>query len=84
MATPGVVVGELENEALCDATLYRQIVGALMHVMVVSRPDLSFAVGRLAASMQNPSAGHLVAAKRVLRYLKGTASYYLHYLRGGD
>ena len=67
-----------------DLTLFRQIVGSLMHLMVVSRPDIAFAVGRLARKMQGALASDLVAAKRVLRYLRGSVELSLRYSRGGE
>ena len=36
-----------------DATLYRQLVGSLLY-LIHSRPDLSFAVGRVARYMKTP------------------------------
>jgi len=40
--------------------------------MIVSRPDISFAVTKLAQYSHNPSDTHLAAAKHILRYLAGT------------
>ena len=71
VSTPAVdFSGDAPGE-LRDKTLYRQIVGSLMHLMVVSRPDLAFSVGKLARFMHEPHDVHMIAAKRVLRYLKG-------------
>ena len=58
---------------------YQRIVGSLMWVMLGTRPDISFAVTRLSHFNNNPSKEHLEAAKDVLRYLRGTASYKIRY-----
>ena len=55
-----------------DSTMYRQLVGALLHLSNTTRPDISFAVGLLSRFMENPTTMHWEAGKRVLRYLKGT------------
>jgi hypothetical protein len=52
---------------------YLSIVGSLMWVSQSLRPDISFAVGLLSRFSHNPTEDHLRVAKRVLRYLKGTA-----------
>jgi hypothetical protein len=54
-----------------------------MHLMVVSRPDIAFAVGRIARAMQAPTQADFVAGKRILRYLAGSASLVIRYRRGG-
>lgn len=51
---------------------YAQAVGALMHLAVMSRPDISHAVQRVSQFMQDPGVKHWEAVKRILRYLKGT------------
>jgi hypothetical protein len=61
-----------ENDALADAKEYASIVGGLMFAACVTRPDIMCAVGQLSQFLNNPSTNHLLAAKRVLRYLKGT------------
>ena len=40
--------------------------------MNCSRPDLAFAVNKLSHFASSPSERHLLALKRVLRYLRGT------------
>eukprot|EP00253_Pinus_taeda_P034215 PITA_34215 len=61
-----------------DATKYRQLVGSLNY-LTTTRLDISFAVGILSRFMKNPCGGHWSAAKRVLRYLKGTQEFGIKY-----
>eukprot|EP00253_Pinus_taeda_P030403 PITA_30403 len=61
-----------------DATLYRQLVGKLLY-LTHTRPYLSFAVGLVACFMQNPCESHWKAAKRILRYVRGTVQFGIHY-----
>jgi len=51
---------------------YMQLVGSLMYLSHVTRPDLSYAVGMLSRFASNPTPAHWAMCKRVLRYLKGT------------
>lgn len=54
------------------STTYRQALPSLMHLMICTRSDLSFAVCRLAQGLGNPTEALWVRVKRVLRYLKGS------------
>jgi hypothetical protein len=63
---------------LIDATLYRKIIGSLMY-LTNTRPDICFAVNTLSQFLVEPRHVHLVAAKHVMRYLKGTIDYGLSY-----
>jgi hypothetical protein len=63
---------------LIDATLYRQIIGLLMY-LTNTRPDICFAVNTLSQFLIEPMRVHLVVAKHVMRYLKGTIDYGLSY-----
>lgn len=63
-----------------DARCYQQMVGALQYIFL-TRPDISFTVGKLSQFMHRPIEFHLSAVKRVLRYLKHTISHSL-LLRG--
>ncbi|XP_049348760.1 secreted RxLR effector protein 161-like [Solanum verrucosum] len=58
---------------------YSFIVGSLMYVQTCTKPDISFAVGMLERYQSNPGIDHWKAAKKVLRYLKGTKDYMLMY-----
>ncbi|SAM84819.1 uncharacterized protein UBRO_20855 [Ustilago bromivora] len=51
---------------------YASLVGSLLWIAQGSKPDITFAVGRCARFVVNPSGEHLMATKRILRYLKGT------------
>ena len=57
-----------------DATLYRHIIGSLMY-LTNTKPDISFVVNPLIKYMVNLEHIHLVGAKHVMRYLKGTLDY---------
>ena len=54
---------------------YRNAVGALLHLMVATRPDIAYAVQAVSQHMTNYRDVHWKAVKRILRYLKGTSSY---------
>ena len=54
---------------------FREAVGALMHLMTATRPDIAYAVGYVSRFMENPQQEHWVAVKRIFRYLQGTKSH---------
>ena len=64
-----------------DKDQYLAIIGSLMYAALATRPDISFCVTSLSRYNQSPLTMHLTAAKRVLRYLKHTKHYRLHYSR---
>ena len=66
-----------------DGTLYKQIVGSLMY-LTATRPDMMYVVSLISRYMEQPIELHLKAAKRVLRYLKGTTNFGLFYKKGGN
>ncbi|XP_059627472.1 uncharacterized mitochondrial protein AtMg00810-like [Cornus florida] len=61
------------------STLYRFIIGSLLY-LTASKPDIMYFVGLVARFQSNPKMSHLQAAKRILRYVKGTIFYGLHYI----
>eukprot|EP00253_Pinus_taeda_P025698 PITA_25698 len=73
----------IEGKEFEDATKYRQLVGSLNY-LTTTRPDISFLVGILSKFMQKPCEGHWFAAKRVLKYLKGTQAFGVKYTQVGD
>ncbi|KAH0764589.1 hypothetical protein KY285_000460 [Solanum tuberosum] len=66
-----------------DATLYRQVIGSLQY-LTFTQPDISFAVNKLTQFQHSPSTKHWQATKRLLRYLKETITYGLHFKRGNS
>jgi hypothetical protein len=68
-----------DDEASADPKEYASIVGGLMFAACVTRPDIMCAVGQLSQFFNNPSSKHLSAAKRVLRYLRGTPTLGITY-----
>ncbi len=71
-------LSKLSTHPPVDATEYRRIVGALRY-LVNTRPDITFAVGYVSRFMEKPTTEHLVAVKRILRYVAGTADLGCHY-----
>ncbi|GJY07419.1 uncharacterized mitochondrial protein-like protein [Tanacetum coccineum] len=53
-----------------DVHLYRSMIGSLMY-LTTSRPDIMFAVCACARFQVTPKTSHLLAVKRIFRYLKG-------------
>jgi hypothetical protein len=66
-----------------DPTEYWRIVGALRY-LVNTRPDLAYAVGYVSRFMEKPTVEHLLAVKRVLRYVTGTVHQRCFYRRKGE
>ena len=56
---------------------YRSLIGTLNYLAVATRPDIAFAVGRLASVLDCYRPEHWDAAIHVVRYLKGTRSFSL-------
>jgi len=68
---------QLENSA-DDSPIeapYREVIGCLIYLVTCTRPDISFAVSKLSQYLQNPKQCHLIAAKRILRYISGTRTH---------
>jgi hypothetical protein len=83
-STPCTTAGKLsrfDGEPLANPSTYRHIVGALQYC-TLTRPDIAYSVNQLCQFLQSPTTVHMIAAKRVLRYLKGTLDFGLCYSRG--
>lgn len=57
-----------------DENVYRSLVGCLLY-LISTRPDLMVAVNMLSRFRQEPNEIHFQAAKRVLRFIKGTEEF---------
>ena len=71
------VISERDEDAV--NVPYREAIGSLMYLMIGSRPDIAYAVGKLARFCDSPKTKHWVAVKRVLRYIRGTSKIGLCY-----
>ena len=67
-----------------NATLYKQIVRSLMYLTSTCRSDIIYAISLINRYMECPTEAHLLAAKRIFRYLKGTADYGILYKRDSN
>lgn len=73
-----------ESPLLPNNNKYRQLIGSLLYLATVSRPDIALAVGVLARRVAGPMESDWKAAKRVLRYLGGTLDRRLTFPVGSD
>jgi hypothetical protein len=62
-----------------DQLRYSQIIGSLMYLASATRPNISFGVSKLSRFVSNLGDDHWHALERVMRYLKGTTNYEIHY-----
>jgi hypothetical protein len=72
------ILSRLENVGEPDGE-YMSLVGSLLYAAMVTRPDIAFAVQALGRHLQASGPEHVTAAKRVLRYLKGTRDVGIKY-----
>jgi hypothetical protein len=66
-----------DGALVADSSHYRSIVGALQY-LTFTRPDIAYAVQQVCLYMHDPREPHLVAMKRILRYLQGTLDLGFH------
>jgi hypothetical protein len=79
--TPEEVTKLLSNQQdhQIDIKTYQSLVGALMYAAISTRPDITHAVNMISRYLSNPGSTHLIAGKRILRYLKDTTKLGLLY-----
>jgi hypothetical protein len=68
-----------EEEASMKEIPYQSAVGALLYLSTTTRPDIAYAVSKVARFNQNPGVQHWIAVKRIIRYLAGTKEYGIHF-----
>jgi hypothetical protein len=63
-----------------DVNLYRSLIRSLRY-FAFTRPDIIFIVGVENRYIESPRTSHWKAAKKILRYIRGTIDLGLHYSR---
>ena len=80
MPTNGQLDINIEGKSM-DTKVYRSMIGSLIY-LCASRPDIMLSVCMCARFQANPKECHLVAIKRILRYLVHTPNIGLWYPKG--
>jgi hypothetical protein len=81
VSTPMVVGCKLHKDDMLpdvDQRTYRSMIGSLMYI-TTSHLDIMQVVGMVGRYQSAPKQSHLVAIKRIFKYLKGTMTYGLWY-----
>ena len=60
------------GDPLQNPSEYQRLMGKLIY-LTVTRPDITFVVHVLSQFMHQPTTTHMQAAKKLLRYLRGTS-----------
>ncbi|GKE97672.1 hypothetical protein Tco_0021023, partial [Tanacetum coccineum] len=79
MLPPNKLGPDLNGKAI-NETQYRGMIRSLMY-LTASRPDIQFSTCLCIIYQANPRESYLIAVKRIFRYLKGTPSLGLWYLK---
>ena len=61
-----------------DSFLYRSMISSL-HYLTTSRPNINYSVGVCARYQANPKESHMIALKRIIKYVKTTADFGVGY-----
>ena len=69
-------VGLLDKSV--DSSLYRSMIGSLLY-LIASKPDISYSVGVCARYQANPKESHMIALKRIIKYVKTTTDFGVWY-----
>ncbi|OMO97862.1 hypothetical protein CCACVL1_04429 [Corchorus capsularis] len=80
MAT-GTKLDSDEKGKVVDQKLYRGMIGSLLY-LTASRPDILFSVCLCDHFQSRPNESHLIAVKKIFRYLHGTTGLGLWYPKG--
>eukprot|EP00253_Pinus_taeda_P009572 PITA_09572 len=74
----GLKLSKEDNNKDFDPSLYKSIVGSVMY-LTATRPDIMHDVSLISRFMERPKETHWQAAKRILRYVKGTKRFGILY-----
>ncbi|XP_044741974.1 secreted RxLR effector protein 161-like [Chrysoperla carnea] len=65
----------INDKPLEKSKPYREAIGSLLYLAIISRPDISFAVNYLSRYNSKPMKTHWKMIKRIFAYLKGTIKF---------
>lgn len=80
-STSNAKLSHTSGDLLADPTEYRNIVGGLQY-LTLTHPEITFTVNQVCQYMHAPTAFHLVVVKCILRFLKGTITFFYIFNRG--
>jgi hypothetical protein len=82
VSTPITKIDTSEQASVeADKKLFMQFLGSVMFLAIGTRPDLSYTISYLSRALQQPTVGHWIAAKHMLRYLSGSKNVGLIYTK---
>lgn len=82
---PGYKMGcRNENCVKVNITQFQSLIGSLMYLAVLSRPDILHTVSKLSQRNTDPHSEDETAAKHVLRYLSATVDLKITYSKSGE
>ena len=61
-----------------DPSLYRSMIGCLLY-LTASKPHISYSVEVCARYQANPKESHIIAVKRIIKYVKSTSNFGVWY-----
>ena len=76
---PGIITERLIDDQELKEVPVREIVGSLLYLSTISRPDISFSVNFLSRHVNKPKFVHWKIIQRIFRYLRGTIEYGIFY-----
>jgi len=73
-------ISKEDGTARVNEEKFRSLIGCLLY-LTATRPDILHATSLLSRFMHCPSEIHMRAAKRILRYIKGTCNFGVKFLK---
>lgn len=83
LADVGLKLSKFKESESVDLTLYKQLIKSLIY-LTSTQLDIMYAVYFIPKFIHGPKVKYWQVAKRILKYLRGTIRYGLHYKSLGD
>lgn len=83
-ADPHVYLTKCTNDKEENDFPYREAVGSLMFLAIVSRPDIMYAVGNVSRYLIKHNVEHWNAVKKIIKYVSNTRDFGICYKRNKD